>query len=66
MSVSDVSPVASFYDQLALDYHRIYPNWDARMARQGQALDAVIQTELDMSHAAVLDCSCGIGTRPSR
>jgi SAM-dependent methyltransferase len=58
-----VSPGASFYDQLARDYHRIYPDWDASMARQGQALDAVIQAELDMGHAAVLDCSCGIGTQ---
>jgi SAM-dependent methyltransferase len=61
--MSEVSPVAGFYDQLALDYHRIYPDWDASMARQGQALDAIIHAELDADHAAVLDCSCGIGTQ---
>ena len=55
--------MAGFYDQLALDYHRIYPDWDASMARQGQALDAVIHAELGMDHATVLDCSCGIGTQ---
>jgi glycine/sarcosine N-methyltransferase len=59
----DASSVADFYDQLALDYHRIYPDWDASMARQGRALDAVIHAELGMDHAAVLDCSCGIGTQ---
>ena len=55
--------MAGFYDQLASDYHRIYPDWDASMARQGRALDAVIHAELGMDHAAVLDCSCGIGTQ---
>ena len=55
--------MAGFYDQLALDYHRIYPDWDASMARQGQALDAVIHAQLGIDHAAVLDCSCGIGTQ---
>ena len=59
----EASSVAGFYDQLALDYHRIYPDWDASMARQGQALDAVIHAELGMDHATVLDCSCGIGTQ---
>jgi SAM-dependent methyltransferase len=33
------------------------------MARQGEALDAVIHAELDRDHAVVLDCSCGIGTQ---
>lgn len=59
----DASSVADFYDQLALDYHRIYPDWDASMARQGRALNAVIHAELGLDHAAVLDCSCGIGTQ---
>ncbi|MGP3749866.1 class I SAM-dependent methyltransferase [Streptomyces sp. IBSNAI001] len=51
--------VAHFYDELTDDYHLIYPDWDASIRRQGGALDALIGTE----HAAVLDCSCGIGTQ---
>ncbi|WP_327659192.1 MULTISPECIES: class I SAM-dependent methyltransferase [unclassified Streptomyces] len=51
--------VARFYDELADDYHLIYPDWDASARRQGAALDAVIGRE----GAAVLDCSCGIGTQ---
>lgn len=57
------SPVARFYDQLAADYHLVYPDWDASMARQGEALDAVIRAELGPGPTTVLDCSCGIGTQ---
>ena len=59
----DASAVARFYDQLAADYHLIYADWDAGMARQGRALDAVIQAELGVDSASVLDCSCGIGSQ---
>ncbi|MEB8336000.1 class I SAM-dependent methyltransferase [Streptomyces endophyticus] len=51
--------VARFYDELADDYHLIYPDWDASLRRQGAALDAVI----GRGGAEVLDCSCGIGTQ---
>ncbi|MFF2521097.1 class I SAM-dependent methyltransferase [Streptomyces liangshanensis] len=51
--------VARFYDELADDYDRIYADWDASVRLQGSALDALIGQE----GAAVLDCSCGIGTQ---
>ncbi|WP_425825424.1 class I SAM-dependent methyltransferase [Streptomyces fractus] len=51
--------VARFYDELADDYHLIYPDWDVSLRRQGAALDAVIGRD----GAEVLDCSCGIGTQ---
>ncbi|MEU9946589.1 class I SAM-dependent methyltransferase [Streptomyces lavendulae] len=51
--------VARFYDELADDYHLIYSDWDASIRRQGDALDALIGQD----RAAVLDCSCGIGTQ---
>ncbi|MFF2900257.1 class I SAM-dependent methyltransferase [Streptomyces sp. NPDC057966] len=51
--------VAHFYDELADDYHLIYPEWNASIRRQGDALDALIGQD----RAAVLDCSCGIGTQ---
>ncbi|MEU3137453.1 class I SAM-dependent methyltransferase [Streptomyces sp. NPDC006854] len=51
--------VARFYDELADDYHLIYPDWDASIRRQGGALDAIIGQD----RAEVLDCSCGIGTQ---
>ncbi|MFD6277045.1 class I SAM-dependent methyltransferase [Streptomyces sp. NPDC060209] len=51
--------VAHFYDDLADDYHLIYADWDVSLRRQGDALGALISQE----RAAVLDCSCGIGTQ---
>ena len=51
--------VAHFYDELADDYHLIYADWDASVRRQGEALDALMGED----RAAVLDCSCGIGTQ---
>ncbi len=51
--------VARFYDELADDYHLIYPDWEASLRRQGEALHALI----GMEQARVLDCSCGIGTQ---
>ncbi|MGW2815942.1 class I SAM-dependent methyltransferase [Streptomyces sp. NPDC001415] len=59
----EASGVARFYDRLAADYHRIYADWDAGMARQGRALDAMIRAGLGLDSARVLDCSCGIGTQ---
>ncbi|MFD9728519.1 class I SAM-dependent methyltransferase, partial [Streptomyces sp. NPDC059072] len=51
--------VAHFYDELADDYHLIYSDWEASIRRQGDALDALVGQD----RAAVLDCSCGIGTQ---
>src|SRR4051812_48835926 len=51
--------VSHFYDELADDYHLIWPDWEATIRRQGSALHALIGKE----RAAVLDCSCGIGTQ---
>jgi SAM-dependent methyltransferase len=62
VSVSDDS-VRDFYDELAPDYHLIFPDWDASMARQATALDALIRPRLGAGPHRVLDCSCGIGTQ---
>ncbi|MGW2643683.1 class I SAM-dependent methyltransferase [Streptomyces sp. NPDC001393] len=53
------SSTARFYDELAGDYHLIYADWAASVRRQGAGLDALLGRE----RAAVLDCSCGIGTQ---
>ncbi|HZT97230.1 MAG TPA: class I SAM-dependent methyltransferase [Chloroflexota bacterium] len=52
-----------FYDNFASDYGLVYEGkWDSAVARQGQALDALIRSELAEA-SSVLDCSCGIGTQ---
>jgi SAM-dependent methyltransferase len=53
----------TFYDELSDDYHLIYPDWAASVARQGAALDRVILDALGPGAKSVLDCSCGIGTQ---
>ncbi|MFD4872312.1 class I SAM-dependent methyltransferase [Streptomyces sp. NPDC058420] len=57
------SSVREFYDALAADYHLIFPDWDASMARQAAALDGVVRDRLGAGPHRVLDCSCGIGTQ---
>lgn len=56
-------PTARFYDRLAADYHLLYADWDASVARQGASLDRVIRARLGPGAGAVLDCACGIGTQ---
>ena len=53
-----------FYDRLAPIYHLIYPDWEASVRRQGEALDSIVREELGEGGArSVLDVACGIGTQ---
>ena len=52
-----------FYDELAGDYHLLYPDWNASVQRQGKALDQLIQEQLGPGSQRVWDCACGIGTQ---
>jgi SAM-dependent methyltransferase len=55
-----------FYDDLSSYYHLIFEDWDASMARQGDALVRLIEAELgeiQISSVRVLDSACGIGTQ---
>jgi SAM-dependent methyltransferase len=57
---------AQFYDDLAEYYDLIYEDWEASMARQGAALEQLMQAELGFTRPAtvrVLDVACGIGTQ---
>ncbi|MGW1797582.1 class I SAM-dependent methyltransferase [Streptomyces sp. NPDC001984] len=55
--------VRDFYDRLAPDYHLIFPDWDASMARQATVLDGLVRARLGAGPHRVLDCACGIGTQ---
>jgi len=52
-----------FYDELAPFYHLIYPDWEAGMRRQGQALDAILRSRGGSPPRTVLDAACGVGTQ---
>jgi len=58
-----ISSARDFYDSLAPDYHRIFPDWDASMTRQADALDRLISRQLGPGPHRLLDCACGIGTQ---
>ncbi len=53
----------SFYDALAPYYKYLYPDWDASMARQADALHGVIQEYLGEETKTLVDVACGIGTQ---
>jgi SAM-dependent methyltransferase len=56
--------VQDFYNQLTDYYHLIYGDWSLWVSRQGDALDALMRSYLDVAGPLdVLDCSCGIGTQ---
>lgn len=62
MTDDSTSGPADFYDRLAPFYHLIFPDWEASVARQGAALDAIVRERLAGAET-VLDVACGIGTQ---
>ena len=56
-------PVREFYDGLADEYHFLFADWRQEVAKQGEALDAIIRREAASAASSVLDCACGIGTQ---
>lgn len=54
--------VQAFYDAFATRYHLIYPDWDASIARQGNALDSLLR-ECFPGQREILDVAMGIGTQ---
>jgi glycine/sarcosine N-methyltransferase len=51
------------YDEIATLYHLVYPDWNAAIARQAAALDAIIREHVGPPPQSILDVSCGIGTQ---
>src|SRR5262245_21741803 len=55
--------MSDFYDELAPLYHLIYPDWEASIRRQGQALDAILRSRSGSPPPTILDAACGVGTQ---
>lgn len=53
----------NFYDLLSQDYDRLFRDWDAAVAWQGELLAGLLGAWHPGSIGSVLDCSCGIGTQ---
>jgi len=55
--------VRDFYDALAPWYHLVYQDWESVIARQGEALSALIVNEWGSGVRRVIDASIGVGTQ---
>ena len=51
------------YDEIATLYHLIYRDWNAVIAQQASALDAIIRQRVGPPPQSILDVSCGTGTQ---
>lgn len=52
-----------FYDELSIDYHLLFPDWEAAMQQQARTLDQLIKKYAKGQAGTLLDCACGIGTQ---
>jgi glycine/sarcosine N-methyltransferase len=59
----ELNPVKTFYDDLSVDYHLNFGNWDDAITNQAKILDRIIKDHAKGSAQTLLDCSCGIGTQ---
>lgn len=56
--------VQDFYDDLSSNYHLIFQDWEASMARQAAVLGPILVRECgSATPMTILDCACGIGTQ---
>ena len=55
--------VPDFYDALAPWYHLVYQDWESTIARQGDALSALIVNEWGSRARRVIDAAVGVGTQ---
>ena len=55
--------VVDFYDALAPWYHLVYQDWEASIARQGEALGSLPTTEWGKGVRRLLDVTVGVGTQ---
>jgi SAM-dependent methyltransferase len=55
--------VERFYDELAPFYHLIFPDWEASIRRQAEALNGVVRERWGEGRLSILDVACGIGTQ---
>jgi len=55
--------VREFYDALAPWYEVVYPDWEASIERQADALSGLVAGEWGAEHRRVLDAAVGVGTQ---
>ena len=55
--------VQTFYNNLAQQYDKLYPDWQAATREQAAILDGILADHGFDRSASILDCACGIGTQ---
>ena len=55
--------VRTCYDELAPNYHLIFDDWHAAIARQAAVLGPLLEQAAASNRLRILDCACGIGTQ---
>ena len=59
--IADVTQ--TFYNKLATQYDKFYPDWDAAVEQEAEFLQALFREHGFDPEARILDCACGIGTQ---
>ena len=55
--------VQAFYDDLAVEYDKLFQDWQATTREQADILSGIFSGEGFDRSARILDCACGIGTQ---
>lgn len=55
--------IQTFYNNLASQYDKLFPDWQAATHEQAEILNSLFREKGFDSSANVLDCACGIGTQ---
>jgi SAM-dependent methyltransferase len=63
MRLDPHASVVEFYDALAPWYHLVYPDWEASIAWQGEALAALLAAEWGDGVRRLRDVTMGVGTQ---
>ncbi|HQK54698.1 MAG TPA: class I SAM-dependent methyltransferase, partial [Sedimentibacter sp.] len=60
-----MSSVEEFYNNLSLNYHLQFSDWEESLKYQSMVIDNLIGRYLHQKpeNIKLLDCSCGIGTQ---
>ncbi|MBR5734378.1 MAG: hypothetical protein IKX79_02395, partial [Desulfovibrionaceae bacterium] len=59
--VADITQ--TFYDNLASQYDKFYPDWDTASREEAVFLSELFARSGFGHEARILDCACGIGTQ---
>lgn len=63
MNGKNTDIVQSFYNNIALQYDKLFLKWQDTINEQAKLIDIIFQNNGFNHQARILDCACGIGTQ---